>query len=40
MTAATPNETEAIALRSTLRDMILPGGLSESFQVLIHKRQE
>ena len=39
MTDAMPTETEALALRSTLRDLILPSGLSESFQVLIQKRQ-
>ncbi|HEX8776131.1 MAG TPA: SAM-dependent methyltransferase [Pyrinomonadaceae bacterium] len=38
MTAPMPTEAEALALRSTLRDLILPGGLSESFQVLMQKR--
>lgn len=38
MTATMPADADAIALRSTLRDLILPGGLSESFQVLIQKK--
>lgn len=35
MTAAAPNETEALILSSSVRELILPGGMSESFQVLI-----
>jgi SAM-dependent MidA family methyltransferase len=38
MTAATDNETEALVLRSSVRELILPGGMSESFQVLVQKR--
>ncbi|MDT4952417.1 MAG: hypothetical protein QOJ02_555 [Acidobacteriota bacterium] len=38
MTAATNNETEALVLRSSVRELILPGGMSESFQVLVQKR--
>ncbi|HYY56309.1 MAG TPA: SAM-dependent methyltransferase [Pyrinomonadaceae bacterium] len=37
MTAATDSEAEAIALRSSVRELILPGGMSESFQVLVQK---
>jgi SAM-dependent MidA family methyltransferase len=40
MTAGMASQAEALALRSTLRDLILPGGLSESFQVLVQKRQQ
>jgi SAM-dependent MidA family methyltransferase len=38
MTAATENETEALVLRSSVRELILPGGMSQSFQVLVQKR--
>lgn len=39
MTAGMSNGAEALALRSTARDLILPGGMSQSFQVLVQKRQ-
>lgn len=38
MAAETQNETDALILRSGVRELILPGGMSESFQVLIQKR--
>jgi SAM-dependent MidA family methyltransferase len=38
MAAETQNETEALILRSGVRELILPGGMSESFQVLVQKR--
>lgn len=38
MTAATEKETDAIILRSSVRELILPGGMSESFQVHVQKR--
>lgn len=38
MAAATENQTEALVLRSSVRELILPGGMSESFQVLIQRR--
>lgn len=34
LTAKAENETEAIILRASVRELILPGGMSESFQVL------
>ena len=37
MTAQMQGEAEAMALRSSARELILPGGMSESFQVLIQK---
>ena len=33
------NETEALILRTSLREMILPGGIGGSFQVLVQKIQ-
>jgi SAM-dependent MidA family methyltransferase len=39
MAAAAANETESIVLRSSVRELILPGGMSESFQVMILKRE-
>jgi SAM-dependent MidA family methyltransferase len=39
MRAAAPNETEALILSSSVRELILPGGMSESFQVLIQKQE-
>jgi SAM-dependent MidA family methyltransferase len=39
MTADAPNETEAIVLRSSVRELILPGGMSDSFQVMIFKKE-
>jgi SAM-dependent MidA family methyltransferase len=38
MTADTPDEAGALILRTSAREMILPGGLSASFQVLVQKR--
>jgi SAM-dependent MidA family methyltransferase len=38
MTAETAGEAEAFILRASAREMILPGGLSTSFQVLVQKR--
>jgi SAM-dependent MidA family methyltransferase len=38
MAAQTQNETDALILRSSVRELILPGGMSESFQVLVQKR--
>ncbi|HKR00265.1 MAG TPA: SAM-dependent methyltransferase [Pyrinomonadaceae bacterium] len=32
------NETEALILRSSVRELILPGGMSESFQVLVQSK--
>jgi SAM-dependent MidA family methyltransferase len=33
-----PSESEALILRSSVRELILPGGMSQSFQVLIQKK--
>ena len=38
MAAEAPSETEALILRASIRELILPGGMSESFQVLVQKR--
>jgi SAM-dependent MidA family methyltransferase len=38
MTREAQSETEALILRSSIRELILPGGMSESFQVLVQKR--
>jgi SAM-dependent MidA family methyltransferase len=38
MSAALQSEAARIALRVTARDMILPGGMSQSFQVLVLKK--
>lgn len=38
MAAEAQSETDALILRSSVRELILPGGMSESFQVLIQKR--
>jgi SAM-dependent MidA family methyltransferase len=35
MTAEMKDEAEALALRTSARELILPGGMSESFQVLV-----
>jgi SAM-dependent MidA family methyltransferase len=35
LTTKAQSETDALILRSGVREMILPGGMSESFQVLI-----
>ncbi len=37
MTAQMDSEAEALALRSSAHELILPGGMSESFQVLVQK---
>ena len=39
MTARLTSEAERITLRLSAREMILPGGLGQSFQVLVLKRQ-
>jgi SAM-dependent MidA family methyltransferase len=39
MTSEATNETEAIVLRSSVRELILPGGMSDSFQVMIFKKE-
>ncbi|MBV9956901.1 MAG: SAM-dependent methyltransferase [Acidobacteria bacterium] len=38
LTASTPSEAAALALRTGARELILPGGMSQSFQVLIQQR--
>ncbi|HVF27535.1 MAG TPA: SAM-dependent methyltransferase [Pyrinomonadaceae bacterium] len=38
LTADAPNEAERAALRLDAREMVLPGGMSESFQVLVQKK--
>ena len=38
VTAQSKGEAEALILRSSVRELILPGGMSESFQVLVQKR--
>jgi Uncharacterized conserved protein len=38
LTAASASEAETIILRTSAREMILPGSMSSSFQVLIQKR--
>jgi SAM-dependent MidA family methyltransferase len=38
MTAAAQSEADALILRSSVRELILPGGMSESFQVLVQKK--
>jgi SAM-dependent MidA family methyltransferase len=35
LTAKAPSETDALILRSGVRELILPGGMSQSFQVLV-----
>ncbi len=37
MTAGAPGEADALILRASVREMILPGGMSESFQVLVQR---
>lgn len=39
MTKEAPSEAEALILRSSVRELILPGGLSESFQTLVLKQE-
>ena len=34
------SEADALTLRSSVRELILPGGMSESFQVLMMKRND
>ncbi|HYG81148.1 MAG TPA: hypothetical protein VD861_12205, partial [Pyrinomonadaceae bacterium] len=38
MAAEAASEAEAVILRSTARELILPGGMSDSFQVLVQKK--
>jgi SAM-dependent MidA family methyltransferase len=38
MTAQINSEAEAITLRTSARELILPGGMSESFQVLVQRK--
>jgi SAM-dependent MidA family methyltransferase len=38
MTAAASGETDALILNTSVRELILPGGMSESFQVLVQKK--
>lgn len=38
MAAAAPSTAEAVVLRTGARELILPGGMSESFQVLVVKK--
>lgn len=40
LTAELPNEAERMRLRVSAREMILPGGMSRSFQVLSQKKKE
>ena len=35
LTTKAQSETDALILRAGVREMVLPGGMSESFQVLI-----
>lgn len=37
--AEAKSEAEALILRSSVRDLVLPGGMSESFQVLVMERK-
>jgi SAM-dependent MidA family methyltransferase len=39
MSAEAASETEALILRSSVRELILPGGMSESFQVLVQRKE-
>jgi SAM-dependent MidA family methyltransferase len=38
-TSVTQSEADALILRSSVRELILPGGMSESFQVLVQKKE-
>lgn len=38
MTRDAPSETDALILSSGVRELILPGGMSESFQVMVQKK--
>lgn len=40
MTVDAPNEAEAVILRTSAREMILPNGLSTSFQVLVQAKDQ
>ena len=40
LTARQTNEAERLRLRLGVREMILPGGMSQSFQVLLQKKRE
>jgi SAM-dependent MidA family methyltransferase len=40
MTARDGSEAEAMILRTSVREMILPGGMASSFQVLVQKKRE
>lgn len=40
MTARAQSEADAVILRASVREMILPGGMGSSFQVLVQKKQE
>jgi SAM-dependent MidA family methyltransferase len=40
MTANAQDEAEAVILRSSVRELILPGGMSDHFQTLVLKREE
>ena len=39
LTTEAQSEAEALILRSGVRELILPGGMSESFQVLVQKKR-
>ncbi|HEV7857862.1 MAG TPA: SAM-dependent methyltransferase [Pyrinomonadaceae bacterium] len=40
MTARAQSEADAMILRTSAREMILPGGMGSTFQVLVQKKQE
>jgi SAM-dependent MidA family methyltransferase len=40
MAAVTQSEADALALRTSVRELILPGGAGESFQVLVQKSSD
>jgi SAM-dependent MidA family methyltransferase len=40
MTARAQSEADAVILRTSVREMILPGGMGSSFQVLVQEKQE
>jgi SAM-dependent MidA family methyltransferase len=40
MTSEASSRAEALSLSTTAREMVLPGGMSESFQVLVARRRE
>jgi SAM-dependent MidA family methyltransferase len=39
MTRDAPSEADALILASSVRELILPGGMSESFQVLVQRKE-